>query len=364
MNKHLLSIIVSFNNNYELINNFLEHLLTVTNMKYTEIIMVSDGCLDHNTLNYIQNKSKVISNLKLISLESQKGYSVANNIGVQNCSGEYLLFINTDVFPEKTSIDRMLKFIMGDPEVGAVQGLLLYPQNGRVQSTGHVFHDYMNNHLYNGRQRNAACVKISGERQALTTAFCIVRKEDFVKFGSFNEFYYNAYDGMEFTLNIQSNGKKCFYLADAIAYHSTGGTRKNVSYNNEYQSKFFYTHNHNKIKSDLTFYLKKQLENIQLQECYFVVNCSFAKNWDLLLKKLDIAHEYCCEISGKSTSNIDLYHNLSYVFLEDQTPLLFIADNYRNLAQNMNWFSIRNNQFDLILDYHGNVITPWEEFQL
>lgn len=364
MNSYLLSIIVSFDNHYELVNNFLEHLLTVTDMKYTEIIMISDGCLDSNTLKYIQTKCELISNLKLITLESKKGYSIANNIGVQSCSGEYLLFINTDVFPEKTSIDKMLKFIIEESEIGAVQGLLLYPQNRRVQSTGHVFHDYMNNHLYNGRSSDALCVKSSGERQALTTAFCMMRKENFLKLGLFNEFYYNAYDGMEFTLNMQLNGKKCFYLSDAIAYHSTGGTRRNISYNNEYQSKFFYTNNHNKIRNDITFYIKEQLKNILLQECYFVVNCSFAQNWELLLKELDIIYEHCCEIHDKSTGSIDLYHNLSYAFLEDKTPLLFITDNYRNLSQNINWFSIRNNCFDLILDYHGNVVSPSEEFLL
>ena len=83
------------------------------------------------------------------------------------------MFINTDVFPQRGSIELLLNCLKKHHEIGAVQGLLLYPQNMRVQSTGHVFSDYMNHHLYNGRHSTEICVKTSAKRQALTTAFCI-----------------------------------------------------------------------------------------------------------------------------------------------------------------------------------------------
>ena len=316
MNKEL-SIIVSFDNKYPLMNNFIEHLLKVTFEIDHEIILVSDGCNDFQTLSYIEQREKEVDNLFLYKLKEKKGYSIANNVGVKKSKGKYLLFINTDVFPQRGSIELLLNCLKKHHEIGAVQGLLLYPQNMRVQSTGHVFSDYMNHHLYNGRHSTEICVKTSAKRQALTTAFCMIPKEIFTSIGPFNEFYYNAYDGMELTLNINLNGYKCYYLAEAIAFHSTGGTRKFVEYNNEYQSKYFYSHLGLKVKNDLVHYLKEQINSIPIKNNYFVINCSFANQWHTILKLLNIPYSNFCDIADKNTNCIDLYHNRTYLFLTD-----------------------------------------------
>lgn len=357
-----LSIIISFDNKYPLMNNFIEHLLKITSKIDNEIILVSDGCNNHQTLAYIEQKQKKVSNLFLYKIEDKQGYSIANNLGVKKSKGKYLLFINTDVFPQYGSIELLMDYLENHDEIGAIQGLLLYPQNLTVQSTGHVFNYYMNHHLYNGRYSNEICVIKSSQRQALTTAFCMIPKIIFTSIGAFNEFYYNAYDGMELTLNINLNGYKCYYLAEAIAYHSTGGTRKYIEYNNEYQSKFFYSHLGLKVKNDLIFYLNEQIKSIKIQNNYFVVNCSFAKQWETILKSLNITYSNFCDIEDRNSDHIDLYHNLTYLFLTDSTPLLFITDHFKNLSQNMNWFQIRNNPDDIIIDYHGNCVKPYYFF--
>lgn len=357
-----LSIIISFDNKYPLMNNFIEHLLKITSRINNEIILVSDGCKDYQTLEYIEKKQNNNDNLYLIKLMNKMGYSKANNIGVKKSKGEFLLFLNTDVFPQNGSIELLMEYLKLHNEIGAIQGLLLYPQNLTVQSTGHVFNYYMNHHLYNGRNSNDICVTQSSNRQALTTAFCMIPKIIFNSIGPFNEFYYNAYDGMELTLKIHLNGYKCYYLADAIAYHSTGGTRRYIEYNNEYQSKYFYSHLGNGIKNDLTSYLKKEIKSVNLKNNYFVINCSFAKYWQSILEELNIPYTQFCDIDDRNSNCIDLYHNLTYLFLTDATPLLFIANNFKDLSKNLNWFQVRNNPHDIIIDYHGNYIKPYYYF--
>ena len=82
MNKEL-SIIVSFDNKYPLMNNFIEHLLKVTFEIDHEIILVSDGFNDFQTLSYIEQREKEVDNLFLYKLKEKKGYSIANNVGVK-----------------------------------------------------------------------------------------------------------------------------------------------------------------------------------------------------------------------------------------------------------------------------------------
>ena len=77
---------------------------------------------------------------------------------------------------------------------------------------------------------------------------------------------------------------------------------------------------------------------------------------------LNIKFNYFCDIQDRGEKNIDLYHNLTYQFLDDKTPLLFIANNFRDLSANRNWFEIRNNANDLILDYHGNIVNVSKVF--
>lgn len=358
-----LSIIVSFDNRYELISNFLEHILRNYKFMDSEIILISDGCRDLKTLQYVKEMKKNIPYLKLLELKNKVGYSKANNIAVKESLGKYLLFINTDVFPQKGSIEKLLDYLQTHPKCGAVQGLLLYPQNYTVQSTGHVFSNFVNHHLYNGRQQNEKCVQKSDYRQALTTAFCMIRKDAFLNAGGFNEFYYNAYDGMELTLRIQSSELYCYYYSEAKAYHSTGGTRQYISYNDEYQGKYFFTENLKNLKSDLQNYLKMQLSEIEIANYYNVIVCTFMKNWEDLLKNLNLNYMSYFEIEDKSSPSIDLYQNLEYSFLLDAAPLLFLVDNFSNLIKNKNWFDVRNNKDDLIIDYHGNLIKPVEVFK-
>ena len=59
------SIIVSFNNNYALMSNFMEHLLRNVDQSNGELILYSDGCKDRETLEYLGQKANEIPWVKL-----------------------------------------------------------------------------------------------------------------------------------------------------------------------------------------------------------------------------------------------------------------------------------------------------------
>ena len=347
------SIIVAFDNDFEIINNFFENLVATTDLTDGELIFVSDGCRDIKTLSYLKGQSYKNSKIKLIETAERQGYSITNNIGVHESKGDYLVFINSDVFPTKGSIHKLLNLLKEKHEIGAVQGLLIYPQTGKVQSTGHLFMQYQNCHAYLGANFDSQIVKKSGERQALTTAFCAVRKIDFCNIGMFDEIYYNAYEGMEMSLKISLLGKKCFYLADAIAYHIVGGSRKYIKYNNEIAGHIFWSKWHDKITEDIHTYIKPQLPDCTSRLSYFWIQASSMLGWDRVLNNLDICVSGKIELQDRFLNLINLYENLPFSFLDYPAPYVFTVDKMSDIKGNKKWITDRNYSQDIVLDSHG-----------
>lgn len=347
------SIIVAFDNDFELINNFLENLVLTTDLSKGEVIFVSDGCHDIRTLNYLKSYSEKNDRIILIEMEQRQGYSISNNIGVNKSRGEYLIFINSDVLPTTGSIEKLVTVIETNEDIGIVQGLLVYPQNRKVQSTGHLFFEYQNCHAYSGENADSAIVRKSGERQALTTAFCAVRKEDFIKVGMFDEIYYNAFEGMEMSLKISHSGKKCFYCAEAVAFHIVGGSRDNIGFNNEISAHIFWARWHDKITEDIHKYLVPQINAHIVNQTYFWIQASSMVGWDKILNKLTISTSGKIDIQDRFLKSIELYQNLPFAFLEYPAPLIFTVDKVSVLQGNKKWIKDRNNPNDLIIDSHG-----------
>ena len=351
-----ISIIAAFDNSMPLQANFFEGMFDVVDWNRCELILASDKCKNTETLELSRRMAAKHEGIRLVECPEKVGYSRANNAGVAASTGDYLLFINTDVFPEPGAIECLREAFERYPKAGAIQGLLLYPQNKKVMCTGHTFNDYMNHHLYNGRRRDEWCVQVPGLRQALNSAFLMMPRTVFDEMGGFTEFYYNAYDGMELTLRVQQAGYECRYEPAAVGWHSTGGSRDYIRHNNEYQSKYFYRWFGQSIRTDLPDYLIPQLAKLDLADDYFVVDCTFCMTWKELLEKLGIAWSGSLAIESRDTSHIDLYRNLVPEVRKMDKPLCFVVNHFGDIAANRRWFDKRANPQDLIIDFFGNAM--------
>ena len=351
----LFSIIVSLDNQYELITNFIETLVAHTDLTNGELIIVADGCKDKDTLDYLEQIKLRINNFYAIITKEQNGYSIANNIAVKHSRGDILVFINSDVLVGKDSIKKMVDFLLANPSAGAVQGRLIYPQNNKIQSTGHLFIGRDNSHIYKGKPVDHPLVLKQGVRQALTTAFCAIPKTIFYSNGCFNEEYYNAYDGMELTLKITYSGLQCVYYPDAIAYHITGATRSNVKFNDELAGRIFWSNWEGKIRTDIVEYITPQITKEMSNQIYFLIDCGSLPDWDAIIKGIDITISGKIKIRDRYDKSINLYCNLPFASLNYNGAYLFVCDYIFALNKNYNWCYVRNNPLDLVIDSHGNV---------
>lgn len=113
----LVTIIVTVYNTAE----FLEECLTsITNQVYKniEIIIVNDGSTD-NSSEIIEQYTTADSRCHSINLTENKGVGFARNLGIEQASGDFVYFVDSDDFINEHALDKLVQglgnktYIMG-----------------------------------------------------------------------------------------------------------------------------------------------------------------------------------------------------------------------------------------------------------
>lgn len=356
------SIIVTLSNEYALTENFFSNLLSIIN-EDIDVFTVVDGETDRQTIQYLYKLENMHTNLSTIYNNENIGYSKANNIGASLSLSPYLIFLNSDTFPIDDSLYKMISYMDDSPEVGVAQGLILYPQTNLVQSVGHIFGFYKTTHAFDGLDKQSPIVRKTAERQALGSGFYITRRSLFLAENGFNELFYNAWEGLEYSLKIHLKGYKCMYYPKAKAYHVKGSGRNRRFRDESYQTGYFWHCWGDKIKMDLPEIYYMQLLEEDYKHQYLLVNGSSIREniWSILLKGLPFKFIGQYNIEKSMVKNaISLEDSVPASFLQSKSNILFTVDSFKDIINNYRIFNYRKTfmAHDIILDLHGNVIYP------
>lgn len=347
------SIIISTNSNRTLFENFLINLSEYPTIGDYEIIEINDG--GEYSISKEQHQQYGLKNVHKIDSEKKLGYGTANNLASKKANCKNLIFMNDDIILKPGCLETILDDL-GKDEIAVVQPKLIYPQNNLVQSTGHVFTKLTNAHALENIHSDSAIANRSHRRQALTTALCATAKEDFFDAGGFSTDYYNAWEGMEYTLKITAKGKKCWYESKAEAYHIRGGARNQYSLNEEAQAALFWSRWSNSISEDLYEIISEQLTDNSFSK-YLLLNFSKHPAPMPILEKCNlsildtVSYTY---ISG--SKSLDFFRCLPNSFCRSNNDIIYFTNNYTQVKNNCLWFECRRNNNDLIIDLSGNVI--------
>lgn len=345
------SLIISIDNDYELTSNFFNMLFLSKNICDYEIIVVSDNCENIKTIMLLREYDKN-NQIQLIELTERHGFGKANNIGVKYSTTSNLIFINTDIILIKNELDELFQ-AKERLDCKALQPLLLYPQTGKIQSAGHIFGSFFNRHALENNDVSIFDGVDAVERSALTIAFCLIEKDVFWQYGGFNEFYYNAYEGLELTARIHNDNLGCKLIPSIKAYHIRKATRKNIYFNEEQQTPYFWF-NCSYIQEDYSDFIAQYLSQKQLTNNYIAISFTHINLIPLLKKAgLNISETIHIQLSG----NIEFFNVLPYAILKSTSSYLFICENFTQIISNKLWFQLRNNISDVVIDCSGNVMS-------
>jgi len=193
---------------------------------------------DQNYNSRPKDDQTLAEKLKIIVNKKNEGFSRANNIGVKESSGRYVLFLNSDtVVPEKT-VEYMVNFMDSHNDAGAAT-CFVRMANGQLDDAAHrgfptpwnalchfsglsrIFPQSM---FFNGYHLAWKDLKKMHEIDALAGAFMIVRREAGEQVGWWDEDYFFYGEDLDFCYMLKENGWKIYFVPEVEILHLKGAS--------------------------------------------------------------------------------------------------------------------------------------------
>jgi O-antigen biosynthesis protein len=157
---------------------------------------------------------------------ANRGFSGANNLGVECAKGEFLTFLNSDAFPQEAGwLENLVEVLLANPQVGAV-GPRLVTAEGSIQHAGMEFHRrsdlgiWINHHPNMGLDPALDPVKTLTMVPAVTGACLAMRKRDFDAVGGWDTAYLiGDFEDSDLCLKLRSAGFKIAYCPSVQLTH-------------------------------------------------------------------------------------------------------------------------------------------------
>ncbi len=240
--KNISIVIVNYNTS-SLLKQCIASIYNSKISYFFEIIVVDNASADDSCLMVNNNFPEVI----LIDNKENLGFSKANNLGIQNSTGDYILFLNSDTIVIEDSINKLIRFLDVNIAATAV-GPKLLNFDKSIQRSWFDFPNPLKTFsnllgisfyivklkkfrlftMLFGKSHKPAFLlnSIDEQRQVdyLTLACLLVRKKDLIKTGNLDENIFFYHEDCELGYKFRKNNMKTFYLPSAPIIHLGGSS--------------------------------------------------------------------------------------------------------------------------------------------
>lgn len=269
MEVDLSVIILSYNTKNltkKCLNSLLKNISKNKTIKF-EVIVVDNGSDDgsvemlkkiRSRLNRDEIRNKTI--FKFIFNDKNLGYPKGNNEALKVANGKYILFLNSDVMVDDVNFEKIIGYLNGDPEVGALT-VKVNLADGNIDPASHRgFPTIWNSFCYfTGLERLfkslAVVNKFFGgyhllhlnlaaihEIDSPSGAFYLANKRILDELKGFDENFFMYGEDIDLSFRINSLGYKIIYypLYRVIHLkHASGLEKKDVSTRNKTKRHFY-----------------------------------------------------------------------------------------------------------------------------
>jgi GT2 family glycosyltransferase/lipopolysaccharide/colanic/teichoic acid biosynthesis glycosyltransferase len=244
-----ISVIIVNYNVKNLLENCINSVLISSRNYNTEIIIVDNNSFD-GSYEYISSKFCSTKNIKIIRSKINLGFAKANNLGINQASGKYLLILNPDTLLQENTIEKCINFYDSDQKIGALSCKLILP-NGKLDLACRRSFPSSPIALYRlvGLSKLFSRSKIFGkynltfldenstyEVESICGAYMLIKKDLFDQLGGFDEDYFMYGEDLDLCYKIKKAGYKIYYYSGTSAIHYKGESTKksSISYVNNF----------------------------------------------------------------------------------------------------------------------------------
>ncbi len=237
-----ISVIIVNYNVKELLENCINSILSASQNLSVEIIVVDNNSFD-GSVEYLCSKFSSYSNIKIIPSKINLGFAKANNLGVKESTGEYVLILNPDTVLQEDTLDKSLAFYKKREKTGALTCKLILP-NGKLDLACRRSFPTPSVAVYRilGLSKIFPKSKIFGkynltyldenetyEVDAIVGAFMLIRADIYKQVKGFDEDYFMYGEDIDLCYRIKKAGYKIFYYPETSIIHYKGESTKKSS---------------------------------------------------------------------------------------------------------------------------------------
>ena len=255
---NLSIIIVNYN-----VKEFLQNLIhsihkAAQNLSY-EIIIV-DNASDDGSVDFIKEK---FPDVKLFANQKNLGFSKANNIGLAESKGEYILLLNPDTIVSEDTFEKMISFFNETKDAG-LAGCKILNSDGSLQlacrrsfpgpwtsfcKVSGLSNLFPKSKLFARYNLTYLDENKTYEVDAISGSFMMFPRKIYEEIGGLDEQFFMYGEDLDFCYRIQKYGQKVYYFHDTQIIHYKGESTKRSSLD---ETKIFYSAMHLFVKKHLS----------------------------------------------------------------------------------------------------------------
>lgn len=221
-----LSIVILNLEKWMITSQCLYFLDNNTDLSNAEVILVDNGSSPSNFSKLVEYCSEAV----IMRLPSNHGFGEGNNIGVERASGEYLCFLNNDVFVTPGWLPPLLNALERSPDLGATGPMFLYP-DGSLQEAGAMI-SLDGSAVQIGKRLNPSDGLFNKSKVVdyCSAATLVMRLADFRAVLGFDLCWDPAYyEDADLCLKLRLLGKPTLFVPESKVYHVENGTSSDTS---------------------------------------------------------------------------------------------------------------------------------------
>jgi len=235
-----LSVIIV---NYNVKNLLRDCLLSVQKAAHsidTEIILVDNASSD-GSVEMLKAEFKYV---KLIANTQNLGFSKANNQGIAQAQGKYILLLNPDTLINKNTFEDCLNFSKQTNNCGGIGVQMLDANNQFLKESKRGFPTpwaslcrlsflnklFPNSALLNGYYLGHLSNDENHQVEVLAGAFIWIKKSIIDEIGGLDETYFMYGEDIDFSYRIQQAGYHNYFLGTVTILHYKGESTDKYSF--------------------------------------------------------------------------------------------------------------------------------------